>query len=618
MTEDSDIELRYEVENRDRRRLTVANAEVYPSSSSSTSVLGSSTESIRHVPQSPTTPKQYSSLRRESKWNYQGLGLTVDPQRDLVDEESPAVSAGTKSSIEPDSGLRSISHKVLQSNFALENARRRAALLKLVAKLDMEQKTVSGRGHEVEIESDYAGEEGVALSGSRLSFMNRNRNSALDKDDDDASQYEDDYEVDDRHQPAAQTIDMQSNAFDSNLLRQQKCQSHARVLRGKSPSRSPVVRQSMYDGIPTVLTPAALKRRSIYIEVPNATPQDDISPKLGDGALASTKTKTAGCVVDTANVIAARARHAFGIPQSESDKLYDNPEHQLNRTSLAESQFSSAGSEFWRAARGDVHGGAGNELSVGAASLFRNLSGGGEGREEQRDSACGRRPRASSVCSASTHRETVKRQELSPASVDVSFKSPRPRSVHNDELRSMHQTDGSDNPSVNPAETKRRKIICEFCDSEETFVARLHVCVQLFILPLRVRNSKAWVDGVPSDIARFLDWFEDIANLHARHIVPTLRNVQRAVAHPEQNSVRCISEPLLTLIPRLEIYQPYLVRLRSIANAVGRMVSERDNDFGEFVAIQQRTPECGGWGLEEFLFEPMNRLTKYCDFFSVR
>jgi len=540
----------------------------------------------------------------------------VDPQRDLLDEESPAVSAGTNSSIEPDPGLRSFSHKIPQSNFALENARRRAALLKLVAKLDLEQKAVSGRDHQVDAESDYAGEEGVALSGSRLSFMNRN--SAVEKDDDDASQYEDDYEVDDRYQPAAQTIDMQSNAFDSNLLRQQKCQSYAKTLRGKSPSKSPVVRQNMCDGSPMVLTPAALKRRSIYIEVPNATLQDGVSLKPGDGVLASTKANTAGFVLDTANVIAARARRAFGIPQSESDKLYDNPERQLNRTSLADSRFSSAGSDFWRAAREDVHAGAGNELSVGAASLFRNLGGGGEGREEQKDAACGGRPRASSVCSASTqHRDPLKRQELSPAQVDVTSRS-RPCSVHNDQLRSMHQTDGSDNSSVNPIETKRQQIIREFCDSEETFVARLHVCVQLFILPLRVRNSKAWVDGVPSDIARFLDWFEDIANLHAHHIIPTLRNVQRAVAHPELNSVRCISEPLLTSIPRLEIYQPYLVRLSSIANAIGRMVRERDNDFGEFVAIQQRTPECGGWGLEDFLFEPMNRLTKYCDFFSVR
>ena len=621
VTEDSDIELRYEMENRDRRRLTVANAEVYPSSSSSASVLGSSTESVHHVPQSLVAPKEYSTLRRDTKWSYKGLGLALDSQREPLDEELPTTSAGPNNNVETDSGLRSFSHKQPQSNFVLENARRRAALLKLVAKLDSEQKTVSGRDHQVDNDaSDYAVEEGVALSGSSISVMNRN--SIPDKDDDDASQYEDDYEADDMYQPhvsTAQMTDMQSNAFQSNLVRQQRIQSHGITLRGKSPSRSPVIRQSICEGSPVPFPPAVLKRRSIYIEIPDATLQDSASPKPRDGASPSedqADVDTASLVSGTANVITARARHAFGIPQSESDKLYDNPELRLNRVSLAESQFSSAGSDFWRATREDDNSGGGNELSDGAASLFRNLSGGGKGREEQRDSTCSGRRRASSASSApAQHWATVKSHELSPASADGTSRNPHPHSFYDGGHHSARQVDVSDD---NPTEARRQKVMSEFCESEETFVARLHVCVQLFILPLRIRNSKSWVDGVPSDIAHFLDWFEDIANLHTRHIVHTLRNVQRAVAHPEQNVIRCISEPLLTLIPRLEIYQPYLVRLGSVANAVGRMVREGDNDFGEFVAIQQRTPECGGWGLEEFLLEPMNRLTKYCDIFSVR
>lgn len=607
------------MENRDRRRLTVANAEVYPSSSSSASVLGSSTESVHHVPQSPVTPKQYSTLRRETKWSYKGLGLALDPQRDPIDEEPPTTSVGPNNNdVETDSGLRSFSHKQPQSNFVLENARRRAALLKLVAKLDSEQKTVSGRDYQVDNDgSDYAVEEGVALSGSSVSVTNRN--TIPDKDDDEASQYEDDYEVDDMYQPfvsVAHMTDMQSNAFDSNLARQQRTQSPGMALRGKSPSRSPVIRQSICEGSPAPFSPAVLKRRSIYIEAPDAILQDSASPKPGDGASPSENqadVDTASLVSSTANVIAARARLAFGIPQSESDKLYDSPEHRLNRVSLAESQFSSAGSDFWRATHEDDNSGGGNELSDGAASLFRDLSGGGKGREEHRDSACSGRRRASSASSApAQHWDTVKSHELSPAPADAASGNPYPHSFYDGGHHSARQVDVSDN---NPTEARRQKVLSEFCESEETFVARLHVCVQLFILPLRIRNSKSWVDGVPSDIAHFLDWFEDIANLHTRHIVHTLRNVQRAV---EQNIIRCISEPLLTLIPRLEIYQPYLVRLGSVTNAVGRMIRQGDNDFGEFVAIQQRTPECGGWGLEEFLLEPMNRLTKYCDIFSVR
>ena len=444
VTEESDIELRYEVENRDRRRLTVANAEVYPSSSSSASILGSSTESIHHVPHNP---KQYSTLRRETKWSYKGLGLTLDPPREPLDEEPPTTSAGLNNSVETDSGLRSFSHKQPQSNFVLENARRRAALLKLVAKLDSEQHIVSGRDHQVDNdECDHAVEEGVALSGSSISVMNRN--SIPDKDDDEASQYEDDYEVDDMYQPPAQMTDMQSNAFDSNLVRQQRNQSHVMALRGKSPSRSPVIRQNICEGSPALFSPAVLKRRSIYIEVPDAILQDSVSLKPGNGASSSENqadVDTTSLVSGTANVIAARARHAFGIPQSESDKLYDNPEHRLNRVSLAESQFSSAGSDFWRATREDDNSGGGNELSDGAASLFRNLSGGGKGREEQRDSACSGRRRASSASSApAQHWDTVKSHKLSPASADAASGNPYSCFFHDGGHHSALQVDGSE------------------------------------------------------------------------------------------------------------------------------------------------------------------------------
>ncbi|KAK2459452.1 hypothetical protein APHAL10511_008529 [Amanita phalloides] len=595
-TEDSDIELRYETESRDRRRLTVANAEIYPSSSSA-SGLSSGTDGR----QSLVTPKQYSTLRRETKRSFKGLGLTVDSG-----SPSKEPAAGSNNTI------------FGQNDYVVENTRRRAALLKLVSKLDFDKS--SARDHQADVdESDYAGEEGVALSGSNLSFTKKS--SLPSNDDDDASQYEDDHELDEKYQsqddnrPASvtPTTGLQSNACDTSFSRQPQNQTHGRTLHApssghtvgigaKSPCRTPVIRHSVFEGNPVLLSPAALKRRSIYLEEPDAALQGSASPRMEDGA--STRRNRdvddISVISDTANAIAARARRAFGIPQSASDKMYDNPELRLNRKSLAESEFSSAGSDFWRATREDEQGNEGSELSVGAASLFREFSDGGK---ETKDNARGGRSRASSV---------GRHLEVSVVG-DMTSRNPCP-SAHQD--GSIHQANGSNDSLIGPVEIERQKIICELCESEETFVARLHVCVQLFILPLRVQNSKEWVDGVPPNLAHFLDWFEDIANLHTRHIVHTLRNIQRMTAHTRKNVIRSISDPLLTLVPRLEIYQPYLVHLSSVASAISRMVRESGNDFGEFVAIQQRTPECGGWGLEAFLFEPMNRLTKYCDIFS--
>ncbi|KAF8840099.1 hypothetical protein BDN67DRAFT_904211 [Paxillus ammoniavirescens] len=40
--------------------------------------------------------------------------------------------------------------------------------------------------------------------------------------------------------------------------------------------------------------------------------------------------------------------------------------------------------------------------------------------------------------------------------------------------------------------------------------------VQLFILPLRVRDTRLWVTGVPGDVAKVFDWLEDIVQVHAQ------------------------------------------------------------------------------------------------------
>ncbi|KIL55619.1 hypothetical protein M378DRAFT_90630 [Amanita muscaria Koide BX008] len=624
MTEESDMELRYETESRDRRRLTVANAEVYPSSSSASGFTSSAENVGRIPPKSPNTPKQYSSLRREPKWSRKGLGLILDPSDN---DNHPRIHPSLVSKGTTDTTSRSTSHDSL----APESKRRQVALLKLVSGLDAEKHDLRRNERVSTSESEYRGEAGVAISGSVQTF-----DKSKEGTDDDASLYEDDVEEDGQCcQKADETFDltvgMQSNAHQSSSSKlSQDNRTHRWAIHGspdgllveplavvnpstpgRSPSRTPVIRRSIYDGNSTLLSPAALKRRSIYIEQLNP-PLDNPSTRREHGhekismddaysEEEQTDTDQSSVMSDTADVILARARRAFGIPQSDSEKFHENSEKRIYRATLAESDFSSAGSTFWHAARDDTTNGAG-ELSAGATSLFSILSNPDDDRVVQQNISA-YMPRSKTFLAPNPPLEQGPAETRSCRSADVStFQIPPAGMV------------GSD-ASLSDEVTTRQRIIRELCNSEETFVARLHVCVQSFIRPLRIKNSNVWVDGVPPDIAHFLDWFEDIANLHMHHIVKTLRSVQRA-ARAQDNVIQCIAEPLLPLIQKLEVYQPYLVRLSSVASMVSRLVQEGGNDFGEFVAIQQRTPECGGWGLDAFLLEPTNRLTKYCDIFS--
>jgi hypothetical protein len=73
-----------------------------------------------------------------------------------------------------------------------------------------------------------------------------------------------------------------------------------------------------------------------------------------------------------------------------------------------------------------------------------------------------------------------------------------------------------------------------------------------------------------------------------------------------------------SFVSRLEVHQPYVVRLESTTLLIKRLSGESNSDFGEFIRIQQEQDECHGWSVEAFLVEPVNRLVDYPIHFKVR
>ncbi|KAJ7471946.1 Dbl homology domain-containing protein [Mycena latifolia] len=158
-----------------------------------------------------------------------------------------------------------------------------------------------------------------------------------------------------------------------------------------------------------------------------------------------------------------------------------------------------------------------------------------------------------------------------------------------------------------PLEIHRQEAIHALCVTEESFVARLTSTLNLFILPLRMQDSKCYVSGVPAEIARLFDWLEDILNLHIQ-LLSALRSVQD-VQHPV---IERVAEKIRgSFVRQLEVYQPYLARLVNVAGTIARLVADARSDFGEFVRIQESAKECEGWSLESLLVDPVTRLGRY-------
>ncbi|KDQ57881.1 hypothetical protein JAAARDRAFT_85069, partial [Jaapia argillacea MUCL 33604] len=111
--------------------------------------------------------------------------------------------------------------------------------------------------------------------------------------------------------------------------------------------------------------------------------------------------------------------------------------------------------------------------------------------------------------------------------------------------------------------------------------------VRLFIQPLRaqvgIKSEQDWILGVPSDVARLFDWFDDILNLHVQ-IHSAMRKLRAMDGDP---IVQRVAEAFRIFVPRLEVYQPYLARVEAIVDSISSMVQDRRSEFGEYVRMKE-------------------------------
>ncbi|RDB22057.1 hypothetical protein Hypma_010962 [Hypsizygus marmoreus] len=660
LTDESDLEYRYEMEGRDRRKLVVANAEVVPSSSESEAERRGRTrgQRLEREYRSPLKPLRDGTA-------LVGLGFDFDDENtrknragtarevtNIRNQDSPRSTSRTWA---PDSrslptrsnrpaGFRSPHESKPTRSPApssrpmdeldAEHRRRRAALLGIVSRLDLGAPStyISGETEE----SEYCGEDGFAISGSGDFVAETHehysppspRRAGKDQDED---YTEEDYE---QAQEVQQSVRFRTErprssscmptfvlSTDDNenpsSYSAHRCQRHAESripsphvdMGRKSHSRSPIVRQKDAHALPNAPRrhsgnrPPSLHTRSNILEDRNPTTKRPSSSENRE----SFQRRRASSNVDPSGSYpaAARERQAYGIPSSDSVEVYQRTNRLERSLPHAESDLSSVSSVYWDEECDS------SELSVGAETLFRKLSGGPAKEAEWRShQGMEKSPRLNTVSRAPNpsigYEDQVIDKSWQQRATSPSRQGNRPRPP-----RPPSKSPDPQDPQLSDLEQKRQDLIVEICQTEETFVRRLQVFVRLFILPLRVQDSKTWISGVPSEVARLFDWLEDIVVLH-RQLLSSLKTA-RSSQYP---LVERIAESMRTFIPRLEVYQPYLVKLVDVTGLINQLVQDENNDFGEFVEMQEGAPECDGWSIERFLVEPVNRLAKLPEFFS--
>ncbi|KAK4699527.1 hypothetical protein P7C70_g6732, partial [Phenoliferia sp. Uapishka_3] len=163
-------------------------------------------------------------------------------------------------------------------------------------------------------------------------------------------------------------------------------------------------------------------------------------------------------------------------------------------------------------------------------------------------------------------------------------------------------------------ELRRQEVIWELCETERSFVTGLRGVTRVFSVPLRTPEG-AWIKGVPAPVSRLLDWLDDILAVHNR-ISEALQHAIETNCTPRYPLVTRIADVLLPYVTQLEVHQPYLVRFETVTKSIDSMTADSTSDFGEFVRMQSRLPDCGALSLSSFLLKPVQRLMKYPLFFQ--
>lgn len=343
--------------------------------------------------------------------------------------------------------------------------------------------------------------------------------------------------------------------------------------------------------------------------------------------------------VDYRRDTAAREREAFGIPASlsygaaderDTSELRRGSRRILSRTG-SDSELSTAGGDEHASPEINPDG-----LSRAAEALFDKLAGQNPPRVDRQHSERrnGRRRQSLNEAQIPPREQPRVRSNQRPAhraaSISPSCSAPSVYEQEHDNAEDQHHSSpqaaeswcSSLRPRVferllslhGAVEMQRQEVLFKYYRSQRQLVSHLRSTVKAFILPLRRKHSKSWIPGIPTQATRLFDWLEDIVNLHVA-IAEALEPA--SVSWESGNIAVNVAKALRGFVPRLEVYQPYLMRFEEVRQLITERVDSASDDFAEYVRIREQRGDCDGWTLAELLYQPVQHLSVSVNTFEV-
>lgn len=167
-----------------------------------------------------------------------------------------------------------------------------------------------------------------------------------------------------------------------------------------------------------------------------------------------------------------------------------------------------------------------------------------------------------------------------------------------------------------PTEIRRQQLIWELCQTEIAFLDNLTLVSDLFTSPLKYDGPQGtWVAEVPEPIQILFEDLNQITNLHSEIVMGMTYNRLCEKKRNKAPIVIGFATMMAAFVPRLRVYERYLVRFERVSKLIDRLSIDPADNFGSFVRIQSHAAGFGAMTLTSHLLKPIQRLMKYPLFF---
>ncbi|XP_046306722.1 FYVE, RhoGEF and PH domain-containing protein 2 isoform X1 [Marmota monax] len=155
-----------------------------------------------------------------------------------------------------------------------------------------------------------------------------------------------------------------------------------------------------------------------------------------------------------------------------------------------------------------------------------------------------------------------------------------------------------------PQEPEEKKVVRELLETEQAYVARLHLLDQVFFQELlqEAQGSKAF----PEDVVRLI--FSNISSIHQFHARFFLPELQRRLE--DWTATPRIGDVIQKLAPFLKMYSEYVKNFGRAAELLATW-TDKSPPFQEVIARIQSSEASGSLTLQHHMLEPVQRVPRY-------